>query len=176
MYQKARDFALVSVASFCVGIFLFHTVANAEPTRVISPLPLSPAPTATPTPLPTSTPSPTRIPTVTPTIAPTATPTPAPTISVAVDLESLFQKYSDEYRVEKDLLKRIAQCESGFNASAENGPYAGMFQFQEQTWITIRTRMGQDPNAELRKNAEEAIRTASFMIAHNGTSAWSGCL
>lgn len=170
MYQKARDFALVSVASFCVGIFLFHTVANAEPTRVISPLPHSPAPTTTPTP------SPTRIPTVTPTVAPTATPTPLPTISVPIDLESLFQKYSDEYHVEKDLLKKIAQCESGFNASAENGPYAGMFQFQEQTWVTVRTRMGQDPNAELRKHAEEAIRTASFMIAHNGTSAWDGCL
>ncbi len=170
MLVKIRGVALASLISFCLCLVLFHAVANAEP-QIISPLPLA-SPTMTPTPSPTLTPTATPLPTRTP----TATPTPQPTIAVVVDLDSLFEKYSNEYHTEKELLKKIARCESNFNSQATNGPYTGMFQFAEETWTTIRTRMGMDTNGELRKNAEESIRTASYMLAEGQATAWSGCL
>src|SRR2546423_32096 len=66
-------------------------------------------PTATPIP-PTATPTPTAL--------PTATPTPQPTITTTSDLETLFGKYSSQYSVNEDELKKIANCESGFNSSS----------------------------------------------------------
>ncbi len=145
-------------------------------THIISPLAQnSPTPTATPTPLLTSTPTP--LPTETPTPLPTQTPTPTPLPVVApTDLDSIFRKYADQYHVDSDLLKRIAKCEAGFNTQSENGPYAGMFQFLEQTWTTVRTRMGENTDPGLRKNAEEAIKTAAYYVSSGGQRAWSGCL
>lgn len=147
---------------------------NSKP-KVTSAAPtLTSAPTSTPTITPTNTPTPqsasTPIPPSTPTFPP------LPTLASAPDLESLFQKYSDEYAVAKDLLKRIASCESGFNSEADTGLYAGMFQFSSQTWINNRNAMGLDPNPDLRKNAEESIRTAAFMIARGQQNAWKNCL
>jgi len=140
--------------------------------QVVSPLPLT---SPTPTPIPTATPTP--LPTAIPTPIPTSTPTPTPIpISAPVDLESLFGKYSNQYHADLGLLKKIAACESGFNATSENGPYAGMFQFMEQTWTTVRTRMGENPDSNLRKNAEEAIKTAAYVIGNGGVSAWAGCM
>src|SRR5207302_1206885 len=123
---------------------------------------------------PTSTPSPTPTNTPTPTPTATPTPTPQPTIAVANDLETLFTKYSNEYHADKDLLKRIARCESGFNINATNSLYVGMFQFMEQTWTNIRKVMGLDANPDLRKNAEESIKTAAYMISHERKQAWAG--
>jgi hypothetical protein len=51
-----------------------------------------------------------------------------------------------------------------------------MFQFLEQTWITARTRMGENTDSSLRKNAEESIKTAAYVIGNGGAHAWSGCL
>lgn len=133
---------------------------------------LTALPTATPTPEPTSTPTPT--PTETPTPTPTAIPTPPP-VSAPVDLESLFSRFSGEYSVDKELLKRIAKCESGFNSESSNGDYLGMYQFATSSWSTVRTRMNADPNPDLRKNPEEAIKTAAFHIAAGGAGAWPSC-
>ncbi len=127
-------------------------------------------PTASPTPLPTAVPLPTETPT------PIPTEVPVPTIAVVTDIESLFSKFSDEYHVDKETLKKVARCESSFNSQAENGPYTGMFQFLGQTWSTVRATMGLDTNPDLRKNAEEAIRTAAYMFAKGQANAWAGCL
>ena len=132
-----------------------------------------PAITATPTPEPTATPTP--LPTNTPTPEPTATPTPQAATAAPVDVESLFTRFSGEYSVDKELLKRIAKCESSFNSEAANGDYLGMFQFAASSWGTVRNRMGADPNPDLRKNAEEAIKTAAFHIANGGQNAWPSC-
>lgn len=111
-----------------------------------------------------------------PTIAPTAIPTVAPTIAVVADLGALFQTHATTYNVDAELLKKIARCESGFNTVANNnGLYTGMFQFAAQTWSANRARMGLDPNPDLRTNAEEAIKTAAFMIANGGINAWPNC-
>ncbi len=91
------------------------------------------------------------------------------------DLDPLFTKYSQEYGVSKDLLVKIAACESGFNPGAQNGPYGGMFQFLASTWVSNRKAMGLDPNPNLRYNSEEAIRTAAFKISRDGAGAWPVC-
>jgi len=80
------------------------------------------------------------------------------------------------YGVDKNILERLANCESHFNPNAIMGDYVGMFQFSVNTWINYRNRLGQDPNPELRKNAEESIKTAAFVISLRGTSAWPRCL
>ena len=145
--------------------------------KVIAPIPsanLSPLPTFTPTPTPTNTPTPT--PTSTPT--PTYTPTPTPTKQIppsASSLDEFFSKYSKEYGIEESALRKIAVCESGYNTSASNGPYGGMFQYSDSTWTSTRSQMGLDGNPELRFNAEESIKTTAFKISRGGIGAWPNC-
>lgn len=134
-------------------------------------------PTPTPTPIPTSTPTPTPLPTATPTPI-KSEPTPQPPLSIPVssqDLENHFSKYSSEYGIDKELLKRIAACESGFNTNSRNGDYGGMYQFASSSWQSTRASMGMDQNTDLRFNAEESIRTAAFKISRGGSSAWPSC-
>src|SRR5579872_412520 len=122
-------------------------------------------PTETPVP-PTATPTPTDVPTATPTSSP------APAIATTTDLETLFNKYSTQYSVSEDELKKIANCESGFNSASDTGTYAGMYQFSATTWASVRSLMGLDGNPDLRKNADEAIKTAAFMLARGEQNAW----
>lgn len=163
-------------------VVLFGIVATAfassfNNTKIQSPLPektyanvLDPTNTPSPTPSPTPTNTPTPIP---PT--PTRTPTPTPIIIAPQNLEELFTKYSNEYSVDKDLLKRIASCESGLNASASTSRYAGLYQFSESLWVSARTLMGHDSNTALRFNPEESIRTAAFMIGRGRLNIWPNC-
>ncbi len=90
-------------------------------------------------------------------------------------LEDLFAKYSNDYNIDKELLKRIANCESTLNINAISNNYAGLFQFSEQTWINARTTMGNDTNVELRFNAEESIKTAAFLISRGRLNLWPNC-
>jgi soluble lytic murein transglycosylase-like protein len=91
------------------------------------------------------------------------------------ELETLFNKYGTQYNVSPGILRKIAACESGFNANAVNGPFAGMFQFLASTWSANRNTMGLDPNPELRFNAEESIRTTAYKISKDGVGAWPVC-
>jgi len=77
--------------------------------------------------------------------------------------------------MDKELLKKIALCESGFNSNAGNGDYQGMFQFAASSWIGTRSEMGADTNTDLRNNAQEAIKTAAFKISRGGVNAWPSC-
>jgi hypothetical protein len=77
--------------------------------------------------------------------------------------------------VSKDLLKKIAYCESGGHPGAQNGKYGGMFQYSVETWLSTRTQMGQDTNPDLRFGAKESIETSAFKIANGGISAWKNC-
>lgn len=158
-------------------IFVQNTITMpSKPAKVVKPSPVSPdaqvlieAKTNLPQVTPTIVP-----PTSTP--VPTAIPTQQPTIAVVTDLESLFDKYSAEFGADKELLKKIARCESGFNPTSNNsGLYLGMYQFASGTWVANRNRMGLDPNPDLRTNAEEAIRTAAYMISKGGQSHWPNC-
>jgi soluble lytic murein transglycosylase-like protein len=92
-----------------------------------------------------------------------------------VQLETYFDAFSKEYGVSKEVLKTIAYCESGIRPQATNGPYGGMFQFTQGTWISNRKAMGLEPNPNLRFDAREAIKTAAFKISRDGVSAWPVC-
>lgn len=109
-------------------------------------------------------------PTAMPTLAPTAAPLPA------TDYEAYFDQYSSAYKVDKELLKHIANCESHFHPGSTNGIYGGMFQFAPSTWSSTRASMGADTNPDLRFDAKEAINTAAFKIANGGADAWAACL
>lgn len=195
MLRKLSGYLFLSILSFCFFTAFFHTVANAEgspgifapllpsPTAIPSPTPTNtptPTPTNTPTPTPTNTPTPT--PTETPTPTPTDTTTPTPTAAPATqpngtDLDNWFTQYANQYHVARELLHKIAGCESHFNTNANYADmYLGMYQFGEQTWISARTAMGADPNPALRTNAEEAIKTAAYKISQGGAGAWPNCI
>ncbi len=100
---------------------------------------------------------------------------PPPIVSSSAQLEAWFSQYSREYGADKNLLEKIAKCESGFNASSNSGYYGGMFQYSVSTWQSSRAEMGLDPNPDLRFNAEESIKTSAFKIAHGGASSWPSC-
>lgn len=163
------NLAAAAVVSLVTIQSLATTLIIPESEVLVSPLPTT---TPTPTPLPTATPTP--LPTATPTPLPTSTPTPTPIITSS-DLEGLFQKYADSYHVDKELLKRIAQCESGFNTNASFLDYKGMFQFSSNSWISTRQAMNENTNPDLRTSPQEAIKTAAFKMAHGGESAWPTC-
>ena len=119
----------------------------------------------TETPTPTPTPKPTKTP----------TPTPIPRFIPAGALDELIVRYANKESVDPGLLKKIAVCESGLNATAVNGHYAGLYQFSESSWRSVRTRMNLDSNPQLRFNPEESIRSAAFKLAFGGRAAWPNC-
>lgn len=174
--------ALAITSLISLGSYAYSVTVPKVP-QLISPLPLHNT-TATPTPtlLPTATPTvppPTSAPTATPmptiVISPTPTIIPPSPISTPDDLEIIFERFATEFSVDKELLKKIARCESGFNNNAENGDYHGMFQFATSSWTSTRQAMDLDTNSYLRKNTEEAIKTAAFKISHGGVNAWPSC-
>lgn len=137
----------------------------------------SPTPTNTPTPTLTIAPPPSPTSKPKPTTTPKPSPTPLPTRVPVTNqqLEDWFTGYSNNYSVDKEKLKKIAYCESKFNANAVNGDYAGLFQFSKNTWEITRRQMNLDNNPNLRFNAEESIKTAAFKISAGGISAWKNC-
>jgi hypothetical protein len=141
-------------------------IQSQTPTTVPSPTEIPPS-----TPTPTSTPQPTSTP------VPTASPTSTPVIKeISSDYEADFDEANSKYGIDKNLLKRIATCESSINPSSQNGVYGGMFQFATQTWVTTRAEMGLDTNPDLRFSAKDSIDTAAFKISRDGANAWAGCL
>ncbi len=134
----------------------------------------------TPSPRPTSTPAPSTLSgtdgQATPTSTPIGTPGPTPDVWSPQAMEPLFAQYAGMYGADKNLLERIANCESHFNPNAENGPYLGMFQFNASTWSNNRSLMGMDPDPGLRTDIEESIRTAAFLVSRAGDAPWPACI
>lgn len=140
--------------------------------------------------IPTKTPTPTRNPSLTlsptptllptPTLTPTSSVSPRPTITPTPieppeNLRHLFDQYSGNYGIDKQILINIAWCESKFNPGAVNGPYLGLYQFHTDRWVTYRTQMGHDPNPDLRADANEAIKTAAYVISLGKLFMWPNC-
>lgn len=78
--------------------------------------------------------------------------------------------------MDPNILRHIAICESGFRADAINGPYGGLYQYSVSTWNTSRAIIGEDPNPDLRFNAEEAVQTTAYLIALGKGHHWPGCM
>lgn len=126
------------------------------------------------------TPSPTETPTSTPTIKPTPTITPTPTPIPQPEFSSeqiygFIEKYASQYGVSPDILRRIAYCESDFKPDATSIGYAGLFQFGPITWKDIRMKMSEIADIDLRFNAKEAVKTASFVLQQNKAYIWPNC-
>lgn len=151
-------------------------VIEASPTPMPTPTP-TPSPTSTPTPTPKPTPVPTPKPTPTPTPEPTPEPTPTPQPPATSEkINEYINKYAGEYRVNPDVMRHIALCESGFNPSAEHLSYVGLYQFGPGTWGSKRNEQGRDPNIDLRKNAEESVITAAWVLKMGYERIWPNCV
>ncbi|KKQ52339.1 hypothetical protein A2865_03385 [Candidatus Woesebacteria bacterium RIFCSPHIGHO2_01_FULL_39_17] len=133
------------------------------------------SPTDFPTPSPSPSPTPVLPPTLTPTLTPIPRPSPLPALIVPADLMPLFAEFSSTYNVDKEELERIAYCESHFNRGVWAPPYAGMYQFHENTWEKYRNMMGKDPNIDLRFGARESIETAAFVLSIGQQHIWPSC-
>jgi soluble lytic murein transglycosylase-like protein len=186
-----RNHPFLFLAGFALGFLpVLYYLANTPPTtpqvlaEAVEEASISPTPWPTDTPeltyspTPTPTPSSTSSPTPSPTPEPTPEPEPTPTPDVwsPPELEPWFAQYSGQYGVDKNILERLANCESHFNPSSVNGDYVGIFQFSSSLWQEHRTGMGQDPDIALRANAQESIKTAAYVISVSGTSPWPACL
>ena len=159
------------------GYLFFHSYQKNTDMLSLAISIIAPSPTHTPTPTPTITPTPTLTPTPTPTNTPlpTRTPTPKPTLVVGSQLLEWVNKYSSEMSVDRDLLLRIGNCESGMNSNSRYLDYGGIYQFSTNTWISTRKVMNLDPNPDLRFNPEESIKTAAFKLSRSGTGSWPNC-
>lgn len=169
-------YRLIIVAAIVISLFVTYRVrATGQVLGVVLIPTLTPTPTQTPTPTltPTVTPTPTLTPT--PTQTPTPTPTNSPTPMPRSDYEDYFEQYSKQYGVDKDVMKKIAYCESGGHPGANNGEYGGMFQYSVSTWEETRRQMGADPNPDLRFGAKESIETTAFKLSRGGDRAWANC-
>lgn len=128
-------------------------------------------PTQTPSPEPTVEPTPE----VTITPSPTATPVPQPTFS-SQQINEFIDRFAVQYTVSSDILRHIAICESGFNPLSVHLSYAGLYQFGPNTWKNVRIKMGEDPDINLRLNAEEAVQTAAYNLHVNNAGIWPNCV
>ncbi len=188
--MKVVTFFLISFAVGYLGSLGYASQKKPVDTKVLAeaieetPSPTPEPETPTPVPTPTETSKPTSKPK--PSLAPTATPTPTPTVPLGPTstpdvwsppaLEPIFARFAGEYGIDKNILERLANCESHFNPEAKMGDYLGMFQFATSTWKNYRSKMGLDTNPALRTNIEESIRTAAYVISLKGTSPWPKCV
>ena len=137
------------------------------------------SPTATPTPSPSPQPSPTATarqasPKPSPTPKPTPIPLPQP-IFTSAEINGFIERFASQYGIDSNVLRHIAVCESGFNPMASNLGYAGLYQFGPVTWKNYRLALGEDPNADLRFNAEEAVQTAAYALSLWKFHLWPNC-
>lgn len=152
-----------------------------SPTVAITPtieLELSPSatiiPIASPSATPTASPSATIILKLTPT--PTKIkPTPTPTSTSSEEVNEFIDRFAAQYGVDKNVLRHIAICESGFKSGATNGPYAGLYQFGSTTWQNIRKEIGEDTNPDLRYAAKDAVQTAAYAVSKGKGGMWPNC-
>lgn len=117
----------------------------------------------------------TETPVATPTRKPSLTPTNNPKSITMVNMEDLMEKYAKKESVNRELLKKIAICESKLNPAALNGTYGGLYQFTPGAWTNNRKEMNSDPNPDLRFIPEEAIRTAAYAVSRGRVYLWPNC-
>lgn len=77
------------------------------------------------------------------------------------EMRALIEEYADLYDMPQSLLHRVIQRESGYNASARNGPYYGLLQILPQTAGT----MGFNGPASALLDAETNLKYAGKYLA-----------
>ncbi len=177
-----REIKLILFGSLIIlSIEVFYFFGNSSKTLVLGghevSIPTS-VPTGTPTlePTPSPTPEPTETPIPTPTKSPTPTPIPQPTYS-SQQINEFIDRFAAQYNVDPHLLRHIAVCESDFKPDAIYlNKYVGLYQFDAGTWRNVRVKMGEDPDINLRANAEEAVQTAAYNLHINNAGVWPNCI
>lgn len=173
--QEIKYIVIGSIIILSVEGLLFYRPETK--TKVLSEkVTVTATPAATSTPTPTPSPSPAQTPLALP--KPTAkegTPIPQP-VFTSQQINEFIDRFASQYNVSPDILRHIALCESGFNPLAQNYGYAGLFQFGPVTWQNIRRAMGEDPDINLRFNAEEAVQTAAYNLHINNAGIWPHCV
>lgn len=158
-------------------VFYIGALINTQKSEVLGLI--SPLEGITPTATPSMTLSLNASPSATITATPSATPTekivPTPTASMSQEVSGFVDRFSAQYGVDPNVIRYVAICESGFKSNAKNGPYIGLFQFGEITWINMRNEMDEDPSPDLRYSAEESVQTAAYAIAKGKGKIWPNC-
>lgn len=142
--------------------------------RPATPRPATPEPTPVPTPTPITTPVPTPTPpSPTPTLTPSPSPKPSPTTSPTTTTYTRAQVKDGIRRAwgdDDDEAIAVADCESGLNPRATNGPNLGLWQFRIETW---RNYGGSgDPRDH---SPEVQTRVAWRLYSERGWAPWPGC-
>lgn len=148
---------------------------------------ISPAVSITPTPEPTPTASESAVLAMTMTATPSATPTrqrtptptkavPTPTPASSQEINGFIDRFAGQYGVDPNVIRYMALCESGFNSSATQGKYIGLFQFDATSWKNIRKQMGEPTDPYLRYSAEESVQTACYAISKGKGRMWPNCM
>jgi len=169
------------IALIFLSVILGITIiSRPSPSPQVSPSPTplpTPTPSPTPIPSPSLVPSPIVFPTPLPSPSPSPSPFPSPLPSFKPEgIHGFIDKFSNEYNLDPDLLRHIAICESDFNPLAENLSYSGLYQFSPNTWIKYRNLLNQDPNPDLRLNAEAAVQTAAYVLSIGNSYIWPNCM
>ncbi|NIM02882.1 transglycosylase SLT domain-containing protein [bacterium] len=164
----------------CSGIYLWEKnvfakgeVLSQQSEVEVSPSPPPPSPSPSPSPSPLPSPSPKPSPLPSPSLSPS--PSPPPPAS-AEEINGFIEQYAGQYGVDPHILRHIAICESGLNPLAENLAYGGLYQFTPSSWKKYRGLLGEDPNPDLRFNAEEAVQTAAYALSLNQAYIWPNCV
>lgn len=172
--EKPNKYFVWGCLAILVPIVLY-VFAPRPKTRVLSET-ASLTPTATSTPTEALTPTPTATPsaTLTPTrIKAPKFPIPAPASSQ--EINGMIERFAVQYSVDPNVMRHLAICESGFNSSAVNGVYVGLFQFGPVTWKNLRKELGEDININLRFSTEESAQTAAYALSLGKRGIWPNC-
>jgi hypothetical protein len=172
--ENKNKYIVWGALSIIVPIILYSFAPKQE-TKVLSEtISLTPTPTETPT--PTDTPTPTATPTASLTPTPTKVPKlPRPTPAPSMEVYGMIERFSAQYSVDPNVMRHLAICESGFNSSAVNGAYIGLYQFGPVTWKNLRKEIGEDTNTNLRFSAEESTQTAAYALSLGKKGIWPNC-
>ena len=178
MSTKSTKIILISLPIILISIIIYYKFSA---DLVNQPL-LSPIPTANPSPSPPVSPSPTPSPTPSPSPSPAPSPIPSPTPSSPLpsfkpeQIHGFIDQFSAQYNLDPNLLRHIAVCESGFNPLARKLTYSGLYQFSPNTWIKYRNLLNQDPDPDLRLNAEASVQTAAYVLSVGDSYIWPSCM
>ena len=108
-------------------------------------------------------------------LSPAPKPTAVPTPASSQEVNELIDRFSVQYGVNPNVLRHMILCESGFNSSAVNHIYVGLFQFDTSTWINFRKQIGEDPDPKLRFSAKDSVQTGTYAISKGKGNLWPNC-
>lgn len=170
-----KNFILYFLLAILVGEIIYLVIPKSKVEQSVLAEETS-LPTEMPTPTNSPTPSPSPSPSPSPTEKPTPRPTPVPKPTYTSEqINEFINRFAGQYAVDPNVLRHIALCESGFNPSAYKAGYAGLYQFGATTWKNLRLKIGENPDPDLRYNAEEAVQTAAFALSSGDGRIWPNC-